>query len=175
MNLEKRLEKLETVIETETGETHQERLERLNREMWQGIWNAENTMVKSLRPDHQLLVLRELNAYYESKGYDMDRKEYHILAFHIHTTAYNSSMGKPVNLNMPPALAELWIQHNEDCTRWFHRYDREICVDCFAEHPYKREIEWSYQNTGAAKRYVERCVLCGGELVDEFLFQERAA
>lgn len=169
MNLKTRIEKLEIVTISETGETHQERLERESREMYQRLHDAESAIILSMRLDHQLLVLRELNDHYESgKGY-LSNQECSLLAYHTHHIAVQSWLGRPANLTMPPALAELWLQRDVDCKSEWHRHEREICVDCLAEHPYQRAREWSAKNPVAVKRYAERCVLCGGELIDTFL------
>lgn len=170
MNLKTRIEKLEIISAPE--ETHREKLERESREMDEGLHDAASTILRSMHPAHQLLVLRELREYNELQRASFDGFKCSLLTFHVHHVALQSWLGRPANLTMPPALAELWLRRGKetDHEAW-HGHDREICVDCFAEHPYQRAIEWSAQNPVAAKRYAERCALCAGELIDTFLYE----
>ena len=97
------------------------------------------------------------------------------LAARVHHLVTRAAQGFHAVLQMPPRLADVWLEYERDCMplleypgqRFSMHHSTAECAECGAEYPRLRPMKWTpavRDFNGPSKEYVKACLLCGGKV-----------
>jgi hypothetical protein len=165
MSVQSRLGKLEAEYGSEATSAESEHTRR---------WNEAYSEIALTMDAHDFAGIHtEIVGYYKSGGSVLGYTgRVSFLAARVLSLVSRAANGIRATLQMPPALAQAWNEHEKslaDATQAEKNKaseDFQVCVNCGAEHPFRGHYEWSREERQfvliTKEQLIKTCLLCGG-------------